>query len=129
MNTSLKIYVIIVLGIFLNIKAFGQENKVLYGIVLNDSRQPISQVTIKIPGGADPVFTDENGEFELQRTNDNNWLLVQPLNEYQEKHVRLKNQDSIVIYLNREEIDSRFDEIALPLSSTQRRDMIAHSKH
>jgi TonB-linked SusC/RagA family outer membrane protein len=128
MNKSLKIYAIIVLGIFLTTLVKGQEKKSLHGIVLNDNNQPVSQVTIRIPGGTEPVFTDQNGEFNLPLVTGRDWLVVTPLDKYHEKQLLLNNQDSITIYVNLLTIDSRYDNISLPATDKQRRDMISSYK-
>lgn len=116
---------VFILGVFLSVTAMGQEKKIMYGRVLNDAGQPVSQVTISIPGGNDPVYTDENGAFELELITGNDWLVVKPLNEYHGKHLLLNSQDSITIYVGRLSLDSKYDDISLPVKDKQRRDIIS----
>ncbi|MCK4921687.1 MAG: SusC/RagA family TonB-linked outer membrane protein [Bacteroidales bacterium] len=128
MTKSLKIYIGFIIGIFLTSAVSAQEKDPLFGRVLNDAGQAIDQVSISISGGGDPVFTNENGEFSIERTEAGNWLIVKPVNDYHEKQILLKDQDSVTIYLSRLTLDSRYDDIALSGGDVQRRNIIGSFK-
>ena len=118
---------VIMLSAFLTLPASGQSTKMLSGIVLNDARQPVSQVTLSIPG-SDPVFTGEDGTFSIRRVDDREWLFVTPLDSYHPKKVLLQDQEQIMIYVTREDIESPYSEILTPLDNKLSRDMISSFK-
>lgn len=125
MSKGAKIRLLIFSGLLFSALVTGQETKNLYGRVLNDAGQPVNNVTISIPGGEEPVYTNENGTFILPEISGNEWIIVNPLDEYKGKQLLLNNQDSIIIYLTRISVDSRFDELAMPVKEKKRRDLIS----
>jgi len=66
MNRLLTILALITLNLFLTLPGAGQSSKMLSGLVLNDAKQPVSEVTINIPG-SEPVYTGEDGVFNIAR--------------------------------------------------------------
>ena len=58
MNRLLTFLAVIFLHLFITLPVFAQTTKMLSGIVLNDAKQPISQVTLNIPG-SNPVYTEK----------------------------------------------------------------------
>lgn len=126
MNNRIKFCLLVLSALFLSAVLAAQEKKTVYGKVVNDAKQPVSNVTISIPGeGNEPVYTDENGVFELQVETGNERVLVKPLDNYHEKHFLLKNQDSLIIYLTRISLDSRFEQVPMPVKEKERRDIIS----
>lgn len=124
MSKRLLTYLFILPGLLYSVHLAGQEQRTIYGKVLNDQGEPVNNVTISIPGREEPVYTNEIGSFEMPNVNENEWILIQPLDDYHEKHLLLKDQDSITIYLTSKSLDSRFDEIELPVKTKHRRDVI-----
>ena len=122
-----KLFIIlatVMLNLFLTFPALGQDSKMLTGIVLNDAKQPVSDVTINIPGSK-PVYTNKDGVFNIERVNNNEWLFITPLEKYSNKKILLTNQDSITIYLTRKDIKSPFAEVLTPLKNKTNRDIIS----
>ncbi len=127
MNTHFKIFFITLLGFISAFSLHGQNENSLSGIVLNDAKEPISQVTISIPG-TDPVYTGEDGKFTIPRDKDVEWLYVTPLEGYVKKKVLLRKQDQITIYLSSLDIDSRYDLVLNQGDDVERRDLISSFK-
>ena len=75
MNRLLKFLSIVLLNMFLILPVSGNVTKMLKGVVLNDDKKPVSQVTLNIPGSK-PVFTGDDGVFSISRVNDQEWLLL-----------------------------------------------------
>jgi TonB-linked SusC/RagA family outer membrane protein len=123
MNRLLTILAVITLNLFLTFAGLAQSTKMLSGIVLNDAKQPVSQVTINIPG-SDPVYTGEDGVFNIPRADEKEWLFVTPLEGYSPKRILLTDQEYITIYLTSIDIESPYSEILTPLDNKSSRDMI-----
>ena len=66
MNRLLTILAIIIFNLNCISVTFAQQmdSTMLSGIVLNDAKEPISQVTLNIPGSK-PVYTGEDGTFKI----------------------------------------------------------------
>lgn len=127
MNTRLKILFILLLCLSLGLRAYSQDGNVLTGIVLNDAKQPISQVTISIPG-TEPVYTGEDGTFVIPRAEKVEWLYATPLEGYKKKEILLTNQKEITIYLTSLDLDSRYDLVLNQGDDMARRDLNASFK-
>jgi TonB-linked SusC/RagA family outer membrane protein len=127
MNRLLTILAIVTLNLFLALPGFGQNTKMLSGLVLNDAKQPVSEVTINIPG-SDPVFTGEDGVFNIARVDEKEWLFVTPLEKYSPKKILLLDQEHIVIYLTSKDIESPYAEVLTPLDNKSSRDIISSFK-
>jgi len=125
MNSIFKNYIIFIISLFLFSFSMAQEDRyTLKGLILNGSNEPVSQVTVRVPGGDTPSYSDENGQFELEMQKGGvNWLVITPLEGYSERYQLLAEQDSIVIYLTPLGIESRFDDISMPTGVFKRRDM------
>ncbi len=126
MNSTFKNFVAFLSVIYFCTIVVAQDNNyILNGQILNSSNEPVSEVTVRIPGGASPVYTDQHGMFKLEvKKGEMNWLVVSPLDRYSEKFQLLADQDSIVIYLTPLDIDSKFDDVSLPTREFKRRDLI-----
>lgn len=127
MNTHLKIFFITIFCFTSAFSMLGQDENSLSGIVLNDAKEPISQVTISIPG-TDPVYTGEDGTFTIPRDKDVEWLYVTPLDGYKTKKILLGTQDEIKIYLSSLDLDSRYDMVLNQGDDIERRDFNASFK-
>lgn len=121
------IFSVVLLNIFLTLPAMANGSKILKGIVLNDAKKPVSQVTINIPGSK-PTFTDDNGRFSIARVSEKEWLMVTPIEGYNSKKVLLHVQDSIVIYLTHNDMQSTYTNVLTPLDNSIGRDMITSYK-
>ena len=127
MNRLLTILAVTILNLFLTFPGFGQSQKMLSGVVLNDAKQPVSEVTINIPG-SEPVYTNEDGVFNIPRVDEKEWLFVTPLEGYSSKEIFLTNQESIVIYLTSNDIESPHAKVLTPLDNKKGRDLISSFK-
>jgi TonB-linked SusC/RagA family outer membrane protein len=127
MNRLLTVLAVIILISFLALPGVGQSSKMLSGLVLNDAKQPVSNVTINIPG-SDPVYTGEDGVFNIPRVDEKEWLFVTPLEGYNPKKILLIDQENIVIYLTSNDIESPYSEVLTPLDNKSSRDMISSFK-
>ena len=127
MNRLLTFLALLMLNSFLSFPGFGQSSKMLTGVVLNDAKQPVSQVTINIPG-SEPVYTGEDGVFNIPRVNEREWLYITPLEGYSPKKILLHNQENITIYLTSEDIQSPYATILTPLDNKESRDVISSFK-
>jgi len=127
MNRLLIFYSLVSLNLLFTLPVFGQSTKTLKGLVLNDAKQPISQVTINIPGSK-PVFTDEKGTFSIPRVAKKEWLFVTPIEGYGSKKILLDNQENIVIYLSSNDIVSPYSDVLTPLDNKIGRDIISSFK-
>ena len=127
MNRLLAIPALIMLNFMLTSAVFGQSQKMLSGIVLNDTKKPVSEVTINIPG-SEPVYTGEDGVFNIARVDEKEWLFVTPLEGYSPKKILLIDQDSITIYLTSNDIHSPYSEVLTPLENKSGRDIISSFK-
>lgn len=117
----------IMLNLFLTLPSLGQSSKMLSGLVLNDANQPVSQVTLNIPGSK-PVYTGEDGVFEIPRVNEKEWLFVTPIEGYSPKKFLLLDQKHITIYLTSKDIQSPYSEVLTPLDNKSSRDIISSFK-
>lgn len=124
MNRLLTILAVVILNFYLTLTAWSQNTKMLSGIVLNDSKQPVSQVTINIPGSK-PVYTGEDGVFKIPRVDEKEWLFITPLEGYSPKKILLTNQEKVTIYLTSDDIESPYSEILTPVENKPRRDLIS----
>jgi len=127
MNRLLTILAVITLNLFFTIPVLGQNSKMLSGIVLNDAKQPVSEVTINIPG-SEPVYTGEDGVFNISRIDEKEWLYVTPLEGYSPKKILLNDQEYITIYLTSIDIESPYSEVLTPLENKTGRDIISSFK-
>jgi TonB-linked SusC/RagA family outer membrane protein len=127
MNRLLTILAALILNLFLTLPGLGQSSKMLSGLVLNDAKQPVSQVTINIPG-SEPVYTGEDGVFKIARVDEKEWLFVTPLEGYSPKKILLTNQENITIYLTSDDIMSPYAEVLTPLDNKSSRDIISSFK-
>lgn len=127
MNRLLIFLAVVLLNLFSALSAQGQGTKTLKGIVLNDAKQPISQVTINIPGSK-PVYTDEDGTFSIARVNDSEWLIVTPIEKYQSKRILLTDEEDIVIYVTNNDIVSLYSPVRTPLDNRTGRNMLSSYK-
>ncbi len=127
MNRLLTISAVIMLNLFLTLPGFGQSSKTLSGVVLNDAKQPVSQVTINIPG-SEPVYTGDDGVFNIPRVEEKEWLFVTPLEGYSPKRILLLDQENIVIYLTSIDIESPYSDVITPLDNKTSRDIISSFK-
>lgn len=127
MNRRITIIAVIMLNLFLALPMMGQSTKMLTGIVLNDAKQPVSEVTVNIPGSS-PVYTGEDGTFTLPRVKDSEWLYVTPLDGYSPKKILLQNQEKLTIYVTSLDMESNFDKVLTPLDDQDRRDVISAFK-
>lgn len=127
MNTHLKIFFITLLCFSATLSLMGQNEKSIKGIVLNDAKEPISQVTISI-AGIDPVYTGDDGTFTIPRDKAVEWLYVKPLEGYKDKKIFLTNQKEMTIYLTSLDIDSRFDMVLNQGDDIERRDLVSSFK-
>src|SRR5210317_703415 len=124
MNRLLTILAVLILNLFLTLPGFGQGSKMLSGLVLNDAKQPVSQVTINIPG-SEPVYTGEDGAFNIPRVDEKEWLYVTPLEGYHPKKILLQDQVNITIYVTSMDIVSPYSEVLTPLDNKTNRDVIS----
>lgn len=126
MNKFLTILTVVMLSLFVTLPVLGQTTKKLTGVVLNDAKKPIAQVTLNIPG-SEPVYTDDDGVFSINRVDDTEWLYVTPLKGegYSFKKVLLENQKEIVIYLTSSDIESQYSETLTPVYKKEKRDVIS----
>jgi len=85
MNRIFLFLSVIMLSCFITSASYGQNNKTLKGIVLNDARKPVGQVTINIPGSK-PVYTDDKGTFTIPRVAEKEWLFITPIEKYSAKN-------------------------------------------
>jgi TonB-linked SusC/RagA family outer membrane protein len=127
MNRLLSIFTVIMLKIFLTLPVLGQDSKMLTGLVLNDAKQPVSQVTLNIPGSA-PVYTGDDGVFSIPRVDEKEWLFVTPLIGYSPKKILLTDQEHIIIYVTSLDIESPYSDALTPLENRERRDVISAFK-
>ncbi len=127
MNRIATILSVIILNLFLTVPILAQSSKMLSGIVLNDAKQPVSQVTLNIPG-SEPVFTGEDGVFTIPRVSETEWLFVTPLEGYSPKKILLMDQEHVKIYLTSSDIESLYSEALTPLDNKERRDVISSFK-
>ena len=127
MNRLLTFLAVIFLHLFITLPVFAQTTKMLSGIVLNDAKQPISQVTLNIPG-SNPVYTGEDGVFNIPRVDEKEWLYITPLEGYNSKKVLLLDQENIVIYLSSKDIESPYSTVLTPLENKSNRDIISSFK-
>ncbi len=126
MNRLLTKFAFVILTLFLTLPGFGQSTKMISGLVLNDAKQPVSQVTINIPGSK-PVYTGEDGVFSIPRVDKKEWLFVTPLEGegYNPKKILLIDQEQITIYLTSSDIESPYAEVLTPLDNKTSRDIIS----
>ena len=127
MNRLITILSVIMLHLFLTLPGIGQSTKILSGLVLNDAKQPVSQVTLNIPG-SEPVYTGEDGVFNIPRVDEKEWLYVTPLEGYSPRKILLTDQEHLVIYLTSSDIESLYSEALTPLENRERRDVISSFK-
>ena len=127
MNRLLKFLSIVLLNMFLILPVSGNVTKMLKGVVLNDDKKPVSQVTLNIPGSK-PVFTGDDGVFSISRVNDQEWLIVTPIEGYSPKKILLSDQDSIVIYVTSNDIQSSYSSVLTPLENKAGRDLVGSYK-
>ena len=127
MNRRLTILALTILIAFLTLPGFGQQSKMLSGLVLNDANQPVSEVTINIPG-SESVYTGEDGVFNIARIDEKEWLFVTPLEGYSSKKILLTDQEDIVIYLTSNDIESPYSTVLTPLDNKLNRDIISSYK-
>jgi len=127
MNRLFTIVAVIMLTLLWILPAHGQSSGTLSGTVLNDARQPVSQVTVSIPG-SEPVYTGADGTFTIQRVDEKEWLFVTPLNKYSPKKVLIQDQEQITIYLSSEDIESPHSSVLTPLDNAIKRDMLSTFK-
>ena len=124
MNRLFLFFSVIMLSCFITSAAYGQDNKTLKGIVLNDAGKPVGQVTINIPGSK-PVYTDDKGTFSIPRVDEKEWLFITPIEKYSAKKLLLTTQDSVVIYLSNLDIASPYADVLTPLENKTGRDLIS----
>ena len=116
-------YITTLIGLFLVTLLVAQEQGIIKGIILDTDENPVSNVQIII-SGVEPVYTGEDGRFQLQRLSDSDWLTVKPLNEFHGKEILLTDQSDIKVYVGRLSIDSRFDVVSLSVGDKNRGDII-----
>ncbi len=127
MNRLSIFLAVVLLNLFLTLTVFGQSTKILKGLILNDAKQPVSQVTVNIPG-SDPVFTGDDGVFSIPRVDAKEWLYVTPIEGYRAKKVLLLDQEYIVVYLTSNDIVSPYSTVLTPLDNKLGRDLISSFK-
>jgi TonB-linked SusC/RagA family outer membrane protein len=127
MNRLLSFFTVIMLTMFLTLPVAGQTSKILTGLVLNDAKQPVSQVTLNIPGSP-PVYTGDDGVFSIPRVNEKEWLFVTPIIGYNPKRILLLDQEHLIIYVTSSDIESPYSDALTPLENKERRDVIAAFK-
>ncbi|MDC0584371.1 SusC/RagA family TonB-linked outer membrane protein [Bacteroidales bacterium] len=92
--------------------AIGQDStRVFSGTIFNTVDEPVPFVSVSIENSDQMAITDENGFFELNTSKNSLWLSVAPIGLYGEKRMFVDGKDSIVIYLEKIEAESDYDEV------------------
>lgn len=127
MNRLITILAVLMLNMFFTLPGLGQSSKMLSGLVLDDAKQPVSEVTINIPG-SESVYTGADGVFNIPRVNEQEWLVVTPLDGHHPKKILLLDQEHLVIYLTSKDMESPYSPVLTPLDYTSGRDIISSYK-
>lgn len=127
MNKLITFLAAAMLSLIMSLQGYAQSSRMLSGVVLNDDKQPVSQVTINIPG-SEPVYTGEDGVFKIPRLAEKEWLYVTPLEGYHPKKILLQDQENITIYVTSIDIMSPYSEVLTPLENKTNRDIISSFK-
>lgn len=101
-----------------------QELKVIQGVVLNSNNKAIKDVRITI-AGQKPAYTDSLGRFQLPQMSGKTLVSIMPLDHYKSKQIWVDGENNLMIYLTDKELDSRFDQLRIPIGMTQRGDIIS----
>ena len=121
-----RISLIFFIVIFLTTSVFGQEEKLIRGIVTGEQGKPIAEVSVSIEGVmSPPAITDSTGKFELSSPEDNVWLLFVPLSDYKSKRVFLNARKKLEISLTPNDIPSGYDLAGNLFNSELRRDFVS----
>lgn len=104
--------------------AIGQEDMLVKGKIMANKKTPLQNVSVSVEGSdAVPEITDENGEFEINVSSGQQWLIINPLGDYKGKRVFLNNRTELTVYLAESDMKSGYDEISLSNFTAQRRDL------
>jgi TonB-linked SusC/RagA family outer membrane protein len=130
MKNSFQSLFLLILLLTLSIPGFGQDSLLVEGKITGNKNQAISDVSISVEGAdTDPVITDEDGQFRINVSSGDVWLIIQPIGNYKPKRVFLNNRKDIVISLAQKDMVSGYDEIQTINTLSQKRDIIgAHTQ-
>jgi TonB-linked SusC/RagA family outer membrane protein len=112
--------------LFSSILAQAQDSLLVRGVILSHNSEPVPNVSISIEGSFMlPVVTSETGEFSLNASTGNEWLIVSPTGDYKKKRVFLNNRTDLTIYLSNGDISAGDDQLSILSQTVIKRNMTA----
>ncbi len=103
-----------------------QGGFMLNGKILGDNQQPQEGVSVSIDGvSGEPAISKKDGSFVLQVPSGEVWLLINPVNEYQQKTIFLNNRKDLIVQLTPLDISSGHEEISMLMGAKDRRNIIS----
>jgi len=93
-----------------NIFAYTQDSILVKGSVVGPAGNPVQNVSIGVEGSSElPVFSDEAGGFTIKVISGNEWLNLEPSDDYKSKRISLNNSQNIKIFLTSKDLPSGDD--------------------
>ncbi|HAQ18190.1 MAG TPA: hypothetical protein DCR40_03035 [Prolixibacteraceae bacterium] len=102
-----------------------QDSILVKGVIVSGTGTPLSNITISIEGSRQlPVVTNEAGEFSIQSSSGDNWLIISPVTEFKTKRVFLNNRNELKVFLTGNDLSSGDDPLNLLSQKKIKKDIV-----
>ncbi|MFN8208927.1 MAG: SusC/RagA family TonB-linked outer membrane protein [Bacteroidales bacterium] len=103
-----------------------QETARLKGVVVSETNKPLGNVAISVEGSRDiPVVTNDSGQFVVNITSTDKWIIVSPTEGYKTKRMAINGRQELRVYLSSSDIKSGDDQLPALSQLIFRRNFIA----
>lgn len=102
-----------------------QDSILVKGVIVSGTDTPLSNITISIEGSRQmPVVTNEAGEFSIQSSSGDNWLIISPVSNFKTKRVYLNNRKDIKVFLTGNDLASGDDPLNILSQKMIKKDIV-----
>lgn len=97
--------------LMISLGSINAQSRVIKGYVCNEMNERLSGAVIKLYDEDDNIITDVNGEFDIELSKDDKYLIVEHVG-YSSKKVKLNDKNNFYVKLERD-ISKQFQEVNL----------------
>jgi len=103
-----------------------QDTLLVKGVILSGTNEPVPNVSVGIEGSYDiPFLTNEKGEFQVNATSPDDWLILAPSSLYKNKRLQLNHRRFLKIYLTDNDLASLDDEHTILAQKKLRKNIVS----
>jgi len=126
MNRKYRYALPVLIMVLIGLPSLAQDPFTVNGLVLSNGNKPVANVSISIEGSSQLPVT---GEFSIETTARDNWIIVSPASNYKRKRIFLNGRESLKIFLTGDDISSGDDLLSIMVQPVARRNIIpAHAE-